>query len=53
MAAKDTTQRTPIAEASKIQFKTSSLDGKKQALTWYYYAIPIAKYLKNEEQKKD
>ena len=42
-----------LAERAQIQLKTSSLDGKKQPLTWYYYAIPIAKYLKNEEQKKD
>jgi hypothetical protein len=42
-----------LAERAQIQLQTSSLDGKKQTLTWYYYAIPIAKYLKNEEQKND
>jgi hypothetical protein len=42
-----------LAERAEIQLKTSSLDGKQQALTWYYHVIPIAEYLKNGEQKKD
>jgi hypothetical protein len=32
-----------FAERAEIELKTSSLDGKKQALTWYYHAIPLAK----------
>jgi hypothetical protein len=41
------------AERAQIQFRTSSVDGKKEALTWYYHTIPIAEYLKNRELKKD
>jgi hypothetical protein len=35
-----------LAERAEIQLKTSSLDGKKKAATWYYHTIPIAKYIK-------
>ncbi len=42
-----------LAERAEIQLRTLSLDGKKEALTWYYHAIPIAKYIKNGERKKD
>ena len=42
-----------LAERAEIQLRTSSLDGKKEALTWYYHVIPIAERLKNGEQKKD
>ena len=42
-----------LAERAEILLTTSRLDGKKEALTWYFHAIPIAEYLKNGEQKKD
>jgi hypothetical protein len=42
-----------LAERAEIWLKTSSLDGKREALTWYYHAIPIAEYIKNGEQKED
>ena len=42
-----------LAERAEIDLKTSTLDGKRDALTWYYHAIPIAKYVKNGERKKD
>jgi hypothetical protein len=42
-----------LAERAQIQLKTSTLDGKSEPLTWYYHIIPIAKYLKNGEQKKE
>lgn len=35
-----------MAERARIHLTTSSLDGKKDPLTWYFHAIPIAKYLK-------
>jgi hypothetical protein len=41
-----------LAERAEIQLRTSSLDGKKEALTWYYHVIPIAEYIKNIEHKK-
>jgi hypothetical protein len=34
------------------RLKTSSMDGKKEELTWYYHAIPLAKYLKPGERKR-
>ena len=40
-----------LAERAEIQLRTSSLDGKKEALTWYYHVIPIAEYIKNIERK--
>jgi len=40
-----------LAEQAEIHLKTGSLDGKREALTWYYHAIPIAKYMKNGERK--
>ncbi len=42
-----------LADRAEIQLRTSTLDGKKEALTWWYHVIPIAKYIKNGEQKKD
>ncbi|MHC4403878.1 MAG: hypothetical protein ACYTG0_29830 [Planctomycetota bacterium] len=42
-----------LAERAAIQLRTSSLDGKQEALTWYSHAIPIAEHLKDGEQKKD
>jgi hypothetical protein len=42
-----------LAKRAEIHLKTSNLDGKQLALTWYYHVIPISKYLKNGEQKKD
>jgi hypothetical protein len=32
---------------------TSSLDGEKEALSWYYLVIPLAEYLKQGVRKKD
>lgn len=42
-----------LAERAEIHLKTSSLDGKKEPLTWYYHAIPIADYLKKGGGKED
>ena len=42
-----------LAERAEIQLRTSSLDGKQEAATWYYHAIPIAEYIKDKKQKKD
>jgi hypothetical protein len=41
-----------LAERAQIHLKTSHLDGKELALTWYYHPIRIAQYLKDEGQKK-
>jgi hypothetical protein len=41
-----------LAERAEIQLRTSNLDGKKEALTWYYHVIPIAENIKNIEHKK-
>jgi hypothetical protein len=41
-----------LAERAAIQLNTDTLDGKVAPLTWYYHSIPIARYLKTEEQKK-
>ncbi len=41
-----------LAERSEIQLRTSRLDGKQEALTWYFHAIPIAEYLKDSGQDK-
>jgi hypothetical protein len=41
------------AERAEIQLRTLSLDGKKEALTWYFHAIPIAKCLKNADPKNN
>ena len=37
-----------LAERADFQLTTSSLDGKQEALTWYYYTIPIAEHIKNK-----
>jgi hypothetical protein len=42
-----------LAERAEIHLRTSRLDGKQEALTWYYHVISIAKYLSDGEQKKD
>lgn len=42
-----------LAERAEIHLTTSSLDGKKEALTWYYHVIPIARYMKTAEEKKN
>jgi hypothetical protein len=39
------------AERAELRLKTSSLDGKQEELTWYFHAIPLAKYLKPGERK--
>ncbi len=40
------------AERAEIQLRTSHLDGKQEALTWYFHTIPIANCLKNTEHKQ-
>ena len=40
-----------MAERAEIQLRTSSLDGKRLGLTWYYHAIPIAELLKDVPRK--
>lgn len=42
-----------LAERAEVQLKTSSLDGKQQALTWYYHEIPLANYMKADLPEKD
>lgn len=41
-----------LAERAEIHLKTDRLDGRVSPLTWYYYVIPIAEYLKDGGQKK-
>jgi len=41
-----------LAERAAIQLNTDNLDGKIAPLTWYYHSIPIARYLKEGNQKK-
>ena len=41
-----------LAERASIQLNTDTLDGKVAPLTWYYHSIPIARYLKEGNQKK-
>jgi hypothetical protein len=36
-----------LAERAEFHLKTWTLGGKKKLLTWYYYAIPLADYLKD------
>jgi len=40
-----------LAERAEIDLNTLSLDGKQEALTWYYHPIPIAEYIKNGDRK--
>lgn len=40
------------AERAEIHLNTASLDGKHEALTWYYHVIPVADYLKNSEEEQ-
>jgi len=40
-----------LAERAEFDLKTSTLDGKQEALTWYYHKIPIAEYLKTGEKQ--
>lgn len=40
-----------LAERASIQLKTGHLDGKQSPRTWYYHSIPIAKYLKESDEK--
>ncbi|WP_020475671.1 hypothetical protein [Zavarzinella formosa] len=42
-----------LAERAQIQLRTSSLDGKRLGLTWYYLSIPLAEHLKKAAPKKD
>jgi hypothetical protein len=41
-----------LAERAVIQLNTDTLDGKVAPFTWYYHSIPIARCLKDGEQKK-
>jgi hypothetical protein len=41
-----------LAEQAHIQLTTHHLDGKQEALTWYYHSIPIAEYLRGAGQKE-
>ena len=41
-----------LAERAEFQLRTSHLDGKQEAWTWYYHVIPIAEYIKDGGQKK-
>ena len=34
-----------LIDRAELQLRTRHLDGKQQASTWYYHAIPIAEYL--------
>jgi hypothetical protein len=45
--------RRELAKRAKIQLRTWTLDGKREALTWHYHSIPIGESLKNEERKKE
>jgi len=40
-----------LAERAEIQFRTWALDGDQKPRTWYYYSIPIAKFMRDAEQK--
>ena len=40
-----------LAERAEIRLKTSHLDGKRRRLTWYFHAIPIARYIKDGQEK--
>ena len=35
-----------LAERAEIHLRSHHLDGKQDAITWYYHSISIAKYLK-------
>jgi hypothetical protein len=39
-----------LAERAQIQLRTSHLNGKKQARTWYFHAIPLSEYLEEVEK---
>ncbi|MBT5707317.1 hypothetical protein N8766_03195 [bacterium] len=39
-----------LAERAQIQFRTSHLNGKKQARTWYFHAVPMSEYLEEVEE---
>jgi hypothetical protein len=40
------------AERAEIHLSTNHLDGKQEALTWYYHVIPIAEYLQGNDLGK-
>ena len=40
-----------LAKRAEIHLKTSAIDGKREALTWYYYAIPFADHLQDKVAK--
>jgi hypothetical protein len=44
--------KSELAQRAEIHLRTSSLDGKQEALTWYYHVIPIAEYLKGAETRR-
>jgi len=39
------------AERAEIRLNTATLDGKQEALTWYYHRIPIAGYMNRPPTK--
>ena len=41
-----------LAERASITLNTSHLDGKQEPRTWYYHSIPLAKLVKEAEEKK-
>ena len=41
-----------LAERAEIHLRTSRLDGKQEALTWYYHVISIAKYPTTENRRR-
>lgn len=42
-----------LAERAQIQLRTGHLDGKQEVMTWYYHVIPVADYLKKDEDNRD
>lgn len=41
-----------LVDRAEFQLRTAHLDGKQEALTWYYHAIPISEYLEDESTGK-
>jgi hypothetical protein len=42
-----------LAERAELWLRTSTLDGRRHARTWYYHAIPLADHIRKGAQKKD
>ncbi len=43
--------RKDLAEKAELHLTTGTLDGKRERMTWYFYAIPLADFMKGGEQK--